>query len=227
MKHILYHNLISRVVVMYNNMSYIQSEMSVGYVRVMHAVPDAPNVDIYANDNLIIDNLSYGEYTDYLMVPEGTYRISVSVAGTEDSPILANMVTVNNNAILTVAAVGTLSDIGLLGITDVNEEGDQDKAMIRFLHLSPDAPAVDITLPDGTVIFSNVSFRHITSYTEVTPMNYTLQVRVAGTQDVVLTVPDLNLDPDRYYTVYAIGLVGEDPELEALLLLDGENGVDW
>ena len=208
---------------MYNNTRYTKKEMSMGYVRVIHTVPDAPNVDVYANDELIINNLAYGNYTDYLPIPEGTYKISLYVAGTKDSPVLSNMLTVNKNAILTVAAVGTLSEIGLLAITDASETRKPGKAMIRFLHLSPNAPAVDITLPNGTVIFSNVSFKHITSYLDVAPMNYTLQVRVAGTSNVVLTVPNVNVNADKYYTVYAIGLVGGEPELEALLLLDGEN----
>ena len=210
---------------MYNNAKYTQKEMSMGYVRVMHTVPDAPNVDIYANDKLIINNLAYGDYTDYLSIPEGTYKISLYVAGTKNSPVLANMLTVNKNSILTVAAVGTLSDIGLLAITDANESRKPGKAMIRFSHLSPNAPAVDITLPNGTVIFSNIAFKHITSYIDVTPMNYTLQVRVAGTSNVVLTVPNVNLSADKFYTVYAIGLAGGKPELEALLLLDGENSM--
>lgn len=208
---------------MYNTSKYDQKELSKGYVRIMHAVPDAPNVDIYANDNLIANNLAFGDYTEYLTIPEGTYKISVYVAGTKDSAVLSNMLTVNNNAILTVAAVGTLSDIGLLAITDANQIRKPGKAMIRFLHLSPNAPAVDITLPNGTVIFSNVPYKHVTHYIDVAPMNYTLQVRVAGTSNVVLTVPNVNLDADNYYTVYAIGLVTGQPELQALLLVDGEN----
>ncbi len=206
---------------MYNSM-YTQRELKIGYVRIIHTVPDAPNVDIYANDNLIANNLAYGDYTDYLSIPEGTYKISLFVAGTKNSAVLSNMLKVNQNSILTVAAVGTLSDIGLLAIADANETRKPGKAMIRFLHLSPNAPAVDITLPNGTVIFSNVSFKQITPYIDVAPMNYTLQVRVAGTSNVVLTVPNINLVADKYYTVYAIGLVGNKPELEALLLLDGK-----
>lgn len=207
---------------MYNNIKYSDNELSMGYVRVIHTVPDAPNVDIYANDNLIINNLAYGSYTDYLPILEGTYKVSLYVAGTKTSPVLSNMLAVNKNSILTVSAVGTLSEIGLLAITDANAPKKTGKAMIRFVHLSPNAPAVDITLPDGTVIFSNVSFKHITPYIDVTPMNYTLQVRVAGTPNVVLTVPNINLGADKYYTVYAIGLAGKEPQLEALLLLDGK-----
>lgn len=206
---------------MYNNNTDSRNGNSMSYVRVIHTVPDAPNVDIYANDKLIVRNLAYSNYTDYMPIPEGMYRISLYVTGSKNSPVLTNMLNVNGDSELTVAAAGTLDTIEFLAISDANKQMERNKAMVRFLHLSPNAPAVDITLPDGTIIFSNVSFKHITNYLAVSPMDYTLQVRVAGTNTVVLTVPNINLDADEYYTVYAIGLVGETPELKALLVLDG------
>lgn len=199
-----------------------KNEMSMGYVRFVHTVPDAPNVDIYVDDDLMVNNLAYGEDTDYLPIPEGTYRIALYVAGTRNNPVLVNMFTVNQNSVSTVAIVGNLSEIGFLAISDANEPIESGRSMIRFFHLSPNAPAVDITLPNGTVIFDDVSFKQITPYIDVNPLNYTLQVRVAGTSDVVLTVPNVNLAGDNFYTVYAIGLAGEEPELEALLVMDGE-----
>ncbi len=199
-----------------------QNQNAMGYVRVLHTVPDAPNVDIYANDNLIVSDLAYSEYTDYLPVPEGTYKISVFPAGSSNSPVISNMLTIDRNSLITVAAAGMLDSIGLLAIHDANTPMQSGKALIRFLHLSPDAPAVDITLPNGTVIFSNVSFKQMTPYIDVAPMDYTLQVRVAGTPNVVLTVPNVNLAANEYYTVYAIGLAGDDPQLEAMLLMDGQ-----
>jgi hypothetical protein len=45
-------------------------------------------------------------------------------------------------------------------------------------------------------------------------------VRLAGTTTNVLTVPNLNLSADNYYTAYAIGLAGESPALEAVLIND-------
>ena len=199
-----------------------QNQNAMGYVRVLHAVPDAPNVDIYANGILIVSDLAYSEYTYYLSVPEGTYQITVFPSGSNSSPVISNMLTVDSNSMITVAAVGMLNSIGLLAIHDANTPMQSGKALIRFLHLSPNAPAVDITLPNGTVIFSNVSFKQITPYIDVAPMDYTLQVRVAGTSNVVLTVPDVNLAENEYYTVYAIGLVGDNPQLEAMLLVDGQ-----
>ena len=35
----------------------------------MHGVTDAPAVDIYANGELLIENLAYGDFQGYLQVP--------------------------------------------------------------------------------------------------------------------------------------------------------------
>ncbi len=208
---------------MYANNKYNQRQtpqMPMGYVRVIHTVPGAPNVDVYANDKKIVSNLAYGNYTDYLSIPEGNYKISLYPAGKKDSPILSDMLTVNNDSVMTVAALGNPDDIELCSISDANETKKPDKAMIRFIHLSPNAPAVDITLPDGTILFNNVPFAHLTNYIDVAPMNYTLQVRVAGTDNVVLTVPNVKPEANKFYSVYAIGLVGDTPALQALLVQD-------
>lgn len=198
----------------------------IGYFRVLHAIPDAPNVDVYANDKLIVENLPYGQYTSYMPMCEGTYKISLYVAGSKTTPVLSNMLRIDTNSILTVAAIGTLSTRGLLAITDANTAKDPTTAMVRFGHLSPNAPAVDITLTDGTIMFSNVSFTQVTSYLAVPPSNYTLQVRLAGTPTVVLTVQNIDLEADKFYSIYAIGLVNAQPPLEALLTLDSNNYIN-
>lgn len=213
---------------MYNNMFYSMQQNiendngTVGYVRVLHAVPDAPNVDIYVDDTLFVNDLAYGEYNDYLPLPVGKYKIALYVAGTINEPVISNGLTVNENSFLTVSVIGMLDSIEFAGSMDADMPMIQDKAMIRVAHLSPDAPAVDITLPDGTVLFGDVSFKEVTPYLDVLPMIYTLEIRVAGTSMVVLTIPDVGVDAGKYYTAYAIGLVGDDPELEALLLIDGK-----
>ncbi|QHI72436.1 DUF4397 domain-containing protein [Aminipila terrae] len=86
---------------------YMENSYS-GYVRVLHAVPDAPNVDVYANDKLIAKNLAYGNYTDYMPLNEGTYKISLYAAGDKSSPVLTNMLSIKKDEIITVAASGTL-----------------------------------------------------------------------------------------------------------------------
>ena len=201
----------------------VESAAQKSYIRVLHASPDAPAVDIYANDNLLIKNLGYKQLSKYLPVTPGNYRIQVYPTGQRTKPVLDTKVTAPPNSAYTIAAIGKLADLSLLPIPEMYMPpmpmGDQ--AYVRFTHLSPNAPAVDITLPDGNKLFDDVSYKETTDYIAVSPDTYTLQVRPAGSDQVVLTVPGVMLMPGMIYTVSAVGLVGETPPLEAILSTDG------
>jgi len=106
-----------------------------------------------------------------------------------------------------VFAVNTLTNIEPLVFADDLTAPASGNAHARFIHLSPDAPAVDITLTDGTVVFGNIAFKEGTDFTPLPAASYDLQVRVAGTNTVVLDLPGINLMDGKIYTVFAKGLV--------------------
>ena len=54
-------------------------------VKVMHGVTDAPAVDIYANGDLLVENLDYGEFQGYLQVPVGDYTLDITAHGSSES----------------------------------------------------------------------------------------------------------------------------------------------
>ena len=54
-------------------------------LKVFHGVTDAPAVDIYANGNLLVENLGYNEYKGYVQVPVGDYTIDVTAHGSDQS----------------------------------------------------------------------------------------------------------------------------------------------
>lgn len=191
------------------------------YVRVLHASPDAPAVDILVNDNVVASNLKYKEFTEYLPIKRGGYNVKVFPAGRRTNPVIDTDVNVPSNRIITIAAVGELENIELLPINDPKMNMNQGRAYIRFAHLSPNAPAVDIRLPGGRALFENVEFKEVTDYIWANPGNYAIEVYVAGTDQRVLYVPNIMLKPNSAYTIYAVGLVGEEPPLEVLIPLDG------
>lgn len=213
----------------YSNIKFIESPeihkmqgLSHGYLRVLHAIPDAPSIDVYANNKLIAKNLSYKQITAYMPIPQGVYEISLYAAGSSNSPIVINSININPDTKSTVAAAGTLCTASTIEIPDhqiiplnINESS------IRFIHLSPNAPAIDITWSNGSIIFANISYKERTLYKTVPANKYTLQVRVAGTSTVALTIPDTVLESKTVYTIYVIGFLGGTPELEALIILDG------
>jgi hypothetical protein len=187
-------------------------------IRVLHASPNAPAVDVYANGQQILKNVSYKQVSDYLSVPSGEYVIDIVPTGKPAQRVLRQRVMIQPGDTVTVAAAGTVDNLQLLPVSDTSTTSP-GKASVRFWHLSPDAPAVDIAVEDGPVLFRNVSFGNVANYLEVDPAQVNLEVRLAGTDTVVLTVPNVNLQPNKAYTAVAVGLVEGTPALEAIFLM--------
>lgn len=191
------------------------------YVRALHASPDAPPVDIYVNDRLIYSGLEYKEFTEYIPVTPGQYNIKIFATGTTTNPVIDTIIDVVANQDYTVAATGLLENIKALVVHDSALLLPPDSGQIKVVHLSPNAPTVDVTLPDGTILFENIEYKEVSNNLIVPASKYTIQLRVHGTDKVVLTVPNVLIKPDKYYTVYAVGLVGnQETPLQVLIALD-------
>ena len=54
-------------------------------LKVMHGVTDSPAVDIYANGELLVENLAYGDFQGYLKVPVDDYTLDITVHGSTES----------------------------------------------------------------------------------------------------------------------------------------------
>lgn len=175
-------------------------------VKVIHASPDAPGVDLLVDNLVAGTNLTFPNNTGYLSVNSGTRNVKVNVTGTSTTVIEANLpiMTNKNYSVFAVNAVANLEPIVLEDDLSTPASG---KAHVRFIHLSPDAPAVDITLTDGTVVFGDYIFKEASAFTPLDSGTYNLQVRLAGTSTVVLDLPNIALTAGKIYTVFAKGFV--------------------
>lgn len=176
-------------------------------ILVVHASPDAPGVDLLL-DGVVVNSqaLMYPDNTGYLSANAGTRSIKVNASGTSTTVIDASL-TLDPNAAYSIFAADILSNIAAVVLEDDLSAPASGKAHARFVHLSPDAPAVDITLTDGTVVFGDVEFKESTAFTPLDAASYDLQVRLAGTSNVVLNLPGIILEDGKIYTVFAKGLV--------------------
>jgi hypothetical protein len=175
-------------------------------VKVVHASPDAPGVDLLVDDQVAGQNLTFPNNTGYLAVDEGTRNVKVNVSGTSTTVIEADL-PLDGNANYSVFATDVVANLTPLVIVDDLTPPASGNAHARFIHLSPDAPAVDITLTDGTVVFGNIDFQEYTEFAPLPAGSYDLQVRLAGTDTVVLSLPGIGLMDGTIYTVFAKGLV--------------------
>ena len=199
----------------------VQPVPSNSSTMVIHGSPDAPGVDILVDNAVAGTNLTYLQNTPYLTLPSGTRNIKVNVTGTSTTVIEGNLNFAKDKA-YSIFAVNSVANIEPLVLEDNLAAPASGKAHVRFIHLSPDAPAVDITLADGTVVFGNISFKGFTSFTPLDAGTYNLQVRLAGTSTVVLDLGNITLTSGEIYTAYARGFVAGvgDQQLGAAIIVN-------
>lgn len=189
-------------------------------VRVIHASPDAPAVDILVNGGVAFSNLGFTGITDYAALPADTYNVQVTPFGAPETVVIDANLALSGGVDYSVLAVNTLANIQPLVLIDDNTI-DPNAARVRFVHASPDAPAVDIALAGGgPVLFGNVSFTEIGDYLSVAGGTYDLEVRLAGDRTVVLDLPNIELMDGAVYTVFAMGLAFGEPGLQAVISVD-------
>jgi len=189
-------------------------------VRVVHLSPDAPAVDVWLDGGIVLSDVPYKTVSSYLELPSGSRRVQVTPAGETKPVVIDAMVEFESDKAYTVAATGFLGEDDLLPLVLVDDRFTMvSEAKIRFVHTSPDAPAVDVGQSDGSVVFGDIAFRKSSTYAQLPAASYDLEVRVAGTMDIALSVPGVTLEEGTNYTVFAIGSLNEGT-LEALAVVD-------
>lgn len=182
-------------------------------VMVIHASPDAPAVDVRINNTVALSNVPFPGNSNYAEVNAGNTNFKISPTGTTTYVIDAN-VNLEGDKNYSVFAVDSVSKIKAAVVSDNLATPASGKSHVRFFHFSPNAPAVDIAVTGGPVVFSNRSFNDqaanaaLANFTPLDAGTYNLEVRLAGTNTVVLAIPGVALTAGKIYTVFAKGFVG-------------------
>ncbi|MEN0047288.1 MAG: DUF4397 domain-containing protein [Bacteroidota bacterium] len=198
-------------------------------LQVIHNSP-TPTVDIYVNGDLLLDNFAFRTATPFVDVPaevELTIGVALGNSTSADEALVNIPVTLEADKNYIAVANGIVGgDPGFeLAVTDIGRTiaDEAGNVNLLFFHGSPDAPEVDITLTDGTVLFDNVSFGNFSSdYLSVPAGSYGLAVTPAEDNETVVAAYDGNFGFWRGNTavVFASGfLSGDAPAFEPWVAL--------
>lgn len=191
------------------------SASSHAMVRVLHASPDAPAVDVFLDDTKVeaLTNVPFGAISDYLEIPAGDHNVKVYATGTTTDPVIDADVTVATGGMYTIAATGAVASIEAQVLEDTPAPSC-DTAQVRVIHFSADAPAVDIATagaaPEDAVV-KNLAFPTASEYLALPGGSYDLEVRLAGTTTVALALPGVAIEDCNSYSVFAVGSAAAEP----------------
>lgn len=213
----------------------------------VNASPDAPALSFFLNNLAAGTNVAIGSNTTYNTAAVGSMQVKAKAAtgtiggllgsadlvfraGATNNTNFAAASNVNYSFFVTDTlnrargtALGSTDPGGLrfLSVIDNLATPAAGNSHIRFFHLSPNAPAVWVSVLNGTTVtasFPNRTYRTIATtgatgvnfatFVPVPAATYIVEVRTgSATGPVALRVPALALTAGKIYTIYARGLV--------------------
>ena len=213
------------------------SELGAGDIRVraIHAAGMVGEVDIWEisdpeNPIELYPNIGFGDVGDYMDLPAGAYTLGIDVDNDMVPDVKYEIPALPAGTIANIFAVYEMEEVYLVvqfedhTTTVIEPSPMAGPAHIRVLHLSPDAPSVDVFV-DGGLAFENIPFENGTEYVDLDEGTYTFDVSETGSavEDSVLTIPDLSLNADLYYTAVAYDVLSM---IAPMALIDDYEGLE-
>lgn len=168
----------------------IVSSAPAAQVRVIHATPDTPGLDIYQGSNALAFNLDFGAVTSYIPLTPGTYTINADTAGSKQILSSAKTTFVASTQ-YTVLLGNSTVNLQQITLTDQNQAAPAGQIALRFVNQATRASAVDIYLvPAGqrlsavSPLVTGIAFGANTGYIDVPTGTYSLIMLPAATVPV-------------------------------------------
>lgn len=207
----------------------LSAQTGTGRVRVLHASPDAPAVDVLVDGARVLENLPFREYSEYLALPAGPHEIRVNVTGTSTTVLQAtpSVAAGRDYTAIAVGYAGKSPALDLMLLEDDNTVPAGTNIKIRVVHGAAGAPAVDVyvttpfeTLDGKNAVLSNVPFKVASGYLTVPASLYQARVAVAGTKTVAIDSHRLVTWPGIVRTVVAVDAKGGGAPFDFVILPD-------
>ena len=172
-------------------------------VRVIHASPDAPPVNIKLDDATAISNLDYGMSTGFASIDAGTKDVAVEgiIPGGNVDVIEVDDVDFAEGTQTTIMAVGNVASIEELVVNDSTTDPAASEVAVVVVHASPDAGSVDVYVTGAGVDVNDVDanfgfdFKGSVDAGALAGGTYRIQITGQGSKSVVYDSGDIDLTP--------------------------------
>lgn len=222
--------------------------------RVVHAAPDAPDIDVYIGDRRHVTDMNFGDVSSYFTVGPGQYRMEVTEDNDRQQGLVSEEITATAGSVTTAvvsseSTTGTNSSVAVDLLEDDLSKPVDGAARVRLFHASPDAPPVTVRITESLGERTNTSatasplvaalgFGEVAT-TEVSSGMQTLGLFPAAQQQstpnstaeagTALAEIELLLQNGGVYSIFAVGNLSPtgvvvDEEFELVAVQDAVDG---
>lgn len=173
---------------------------------------------IYVGNQIVYSNLNATEITRYTRVNPGFQNVTIQAA---NGYVYLQKSVFFPDGMSTIAIVNSARGIDVTTISDTSCSTNAFSACIRICNLASYSGDVNVTM--GNIIFYNVAFKQVTSFSNVRSGSYPLRVARSLRPAVTLINTSVSLNANRIYTLYIMNWNASADTIQSLLVEDRRN----
>jgi hypothetical protein len=181
---------------------------TISYLSVVNGSPSTGTFNVYAND-VIMNKAALpmgGSVLPYIQLTSGSNTLRFTTASSTDN-LLSKTISLSGSTAYTYFLIGQSGQFDGVLATDVMTTVSTDKAFVRFVNLSPDAPSLNLAVTGGSVVINNQFYKQVSSFVAVDPKTYSFDIQEQSTGKVKTTLTGATFVAGKYYTVMALGMM--------------------
>lgn len=184
--------------------------VDVSYLSVVNATPTLGTFNAYVDQGKITNAgpLSFGAAVNYFQAAPGAHTVKFTTASSTDA-LISKSITLEANKAHSLFLINKSPNLDYLVVPDQINSTASDKAFVRFINLSPDASALNLSVKDvETALIADQAYKAASNFIETEAKSYIFQLKNKST-GAKLGENDLTfeLKAGKTYTLMAVGMV--------------------
>lgn len=185
--------------------SYYTPVQSGAYGYVVNASPASGDLYFFADTNqLNSDALNYGGSMGYFRFYTGERTFSVK--NSSGTTLSTTSLALADQDYFALFAVNTYDNIELVAYRDSLVSPAQGNARVRFINLSPNAPALDVATTTSTLA-TGLDFKEASDFIDVPAGSYDLTFKNTATGATIYTQAAEPFTSGNIYTIFVKGFI--------------------
>ncbi|GGH15521.1 MULTISPECIES: DUF4397 domain-containing protein [Pedobacter] len=196
------------------------ADPNLSYIRVINTSPSLATYNAYFNGTMVNSAaLPFGGSTSYTSYTSGAYSLKFTTASSTES-VLTKTVTLSPSTYYSAYLINKPGALDIYTVGDDLSTPSTDKAYIRFINLSPDAPALDLAKTSATTaLISNKAYKSASGFITIDAGTYSFDAKETSTGAVKATSVSTSFTAGYHYDIICGGLVTPANDTERPLSL--------
>lgn len=183
-----------------------QDTVDTAIIRIINVAPTTGTFNIYVDDKMMNSAaIPFGGSIAYSQTLAGSHTLKFTTA-TDIQSLYTQSISLSKDAVYSYFLTGKLNALEGLLVDDKSSNIDQTKSAVRFINLSPDAPALNLNIVGGATLATGKAYKTNTDYATIDAKTYNFEIKDSNGA-VKATLNDVVFSAGRFYTIVARGLV--------------------